>query len=75
MLHLLDFYFSFHGAWTVVVKPLSGREHARRLECPLAHMPLNSYHFAVILNFADKTTEDIFDGVDSKPVRRIPQSV
>jgi proteic killer suppression protein len=29
----------------------------------------------VILNFADKTTEDIYDGVDSKAARRIPQTV
>lgn len=31
--------------------------------------------YAVILNFADKTTEDIFNGIDSKAARRIPQSV
>lgn len=29
----------------------------------------------MILNFADKTTEDIFNGVDSKAARRIPQIV
>jgi proteic killer suppression protein len=29
----------------------------------------------VILNFADKTTEDIYHGVDSKAARRIPQAV
>jgi proteic killer suppression protein len=29
----------------------------------------------VILNFADKTTEDIFNGLDSKSARRIPQIV
>ena len=29
----------------------------------------------MILNFADKTTEDIFNGLDSKPARRIPQMV
>jgi proteic killer suppression protein len=29
----------------------------------------------VILDFADKTTEDIYDGVDSKAARRIPQGV
>jgi proteic killer suppression protein len=38
-------------------------------------MPLKCYYEAVILDFADKTTEDIYDGVDSKPARRIPQSV
>jgi hypothetical protein len=29
----------------------------------------------MILNFADKTSEDIFHGLDSKPARRIPQVV
>ena len=29
----------------------------------------------MILDFADKTTEDIYDGVDSKAARRIPQTV
>jgi proteic killer suppression protein len=29
----------------------------------------------VILHFADKTTEDIFNGVDSKAARRISQPV
>ena len=29
----------------------------------------------MILNFADKTTEDIYDGVDSKAARRIPRTV
>jgi proteic killer suppression protein len=29
----------------------------------------------VILDFADKTTEDIYDGLDSKAARRIPQTV
>lgn len=29
----------------------------------------------MILNFADKTTEDIFNGVDSKSARRVPQTV
>lgn len=29
----------------------------------------------MILNFADKTTEDIFNGLDSKHARRVPQSV
>lgn len=38
-------------------------------------MPLNRYHSTVILNFADKTTEDLFDGVDSKAARRIPKTV
>jgi len=28
----------------------------------------------VILNFADKTTRDIYDGIDSKAARKIPQS-
>jgi proteic killer suppression protein len=31
--------------------------------------------FIVILNFADKTTEDIFNGLESKSARRVPQSV
>lgn len=38
-------------------------------------MLLKCYHEDVILNFADKTTEDIFDGLDSKAARHIPQSV
>lgn len=38
-------------------------------------MLLNCYHKAVILNFADKTTEDIYDGLASKAARRISQSV
>ena len=29
----------------------------------------------MILNFADKTTEDIFNGLDSKAARSIPQAV
>lgn len=29
----------------------------------------------MILNFADKTTEDIYNGLDSKAARRIPQTV
>jgi proteic killer suppression protein len=29
----------------------------------------------MILNFADKTTEDIYNGLDSKPARRIPPVV
>ncbi len=29
----------------------------------------------MILGFADKTTEDIFNGVDSKAARRLPTSV
>ena len=29
----------------------------------------------MILNFADKTTEDIFNGLDSKSARRIPQTL
>lgn len=29
----------------------------------------------MILSFADKTTEDTYDGVDSRAARRIPQSV
>jgi len=29
----------------------------------------------VILNFADKTTEDIFNGLDSKSARRVRQSL
>ena len=29
----------------------------------------------MILNFADQTTEDIFDGTDSKTARRIPQAL
>ncbi len=29
----------------------------------------------MILDFADKTTEDIYDGVDSKAARRIPESL
>ena len=29
----------------------------------------------MILNFADKTTEDIFNGLDSKSARRVPQTV
>ena len=29
----------------------------------------------MILDFADKTTEDIYDGLDSKAGRRIPQTV
>lgn len=29
----------------------------------------------MILDFADKTTEDIYDGLDSKAARRIPQTV
>jgi proteic killer suppression protein len=29
----------------------------------------------MILNFANKTTEDIYNGLDSKPARRIPQVV
>jgi len=29
----------------------------------------------VILNFADKTTEDIFNGLDSKSARRVRQTV
>lgn len=29
----------------------------------------------MILNFADKTTEDIFNGLDSKAARRVQQSV
>lgn len=29
----------------------------------------------MILNFADKTTEDIYHGVDSKAARRIPRAV
>ncbi len=29
----------------------------------------------MILNFADKTTEDLYDGVDSKAARQIPQTV
>ncbi|MGH2568002.1 MAG: type II toxin-antitoxin system RelE/ParE family toxin [Bacteroidota bacterium] len=29
----------------------------------------------MILDFADKTTEDIYDGVDSKAARRIPQTI
>jgi proteic killer suppression protein len=38
-------------------------------------MPLNYYHEPVILDFADKTTEDIYDGIDSKAARQIPQTV
>lgn len=29
----------------------------------------------MILNFTDKTTEDIFNGLDSRAARRIPQTV
>jgi proteic killer suppression protein len=29
----------------------------------------------VILNFANKTTEDIFNGLDSKSARRVPQAI
>lgn len=29
----------------------------------------------MILNFTDKTTEDIYNGLDSKAARRIPQTV
>lgn len=29
----------------------------------------------MILNFADKATEDIYNGLDSKSARRIPQSL
>lgn len=29
----------------------------------------------MILTFSDKTTEDIYDGIDSKAARRIPMSV
>jgi len=29
----------------------------------------------VILDFADKTTEDIFHGTDSKAARRVPQMI
>jgi len=29
----------------------------------------------VIINFADKTTEDIYNGVDSKPARKIPMVI
>jgi len=31
--------------------------------------------YVVILNFADRATEDIYNGVNSKAARRIPQSV
>lgn len=29
----------------------------------------------MIINFADKTTEDIYNGVDSKPARKIPMVI
>ena len=29
----------------------------------------------MILNFANKTTEDIFNGLDSKSARRVPQAI
>jgi proteic killer suppression protein len=48
---------------------------AGRCVYPLAHIALKLYLAIVILNFADKTTEDIFNGLDSKAARRIPQTV
>ncbi|MCC6865189.1 MAG: type II toxin-antitoxin system RelE/ParE family toxin [Ignavibacteria bacterium] len=29
----------------------------------------------MIINFADKTTEDIYNGLDSKPARKIPMVI
>jgi len=36
---------------------------------------VNLLFYVVILNFADRATEDIYNGVDSKVARRIPRSV
>jgi hypothetical protein len=33
---------------------------------------VNLLNYYMILGFADKTTEDIFNGVESKEARRIP---
>ena len=49
--------------------------HHGRCKYPLAHMALKSDLVTVILNFADKTTDDIFNGLDSKAARRISQTV
>ncbi len=41
----------------------------------LAQILLICYNFAVISSFGDKTTRDIFDGINSKEARRIPKQL
>jgi proteic killer suppression protein len=38
-------------------------------------MPLKRYFFLGIINFSDQTSEDIFNGFDTKQARRIPSVI
>jgi len=49
--------------------------HARAQGFTLAHIPFNRYTVLVIVNFADDTTQDIYDGRETKAARRIPKKI
>jgi proteic killer suppression protein len=46
-----------------------------QLQLPACTDGVKCVPFIVILTFADKTTEDVFNGLHSKSARRVPQTV